>query len=96
MFDTELSSGILFGDICTLFQNGQNLTRSPPREQTLDGRWTRKPFGLSKVQPIYLSKYTRPFLVADTLPYSLHNVYAGYILQGFREGTFMCATLPCF
>ena len=34
---------------------GQNLTRLPPRDSTLDGRWTRKPFGLSRVQPIYLS-----------------------------------------
>ena len=32
-----------------------DLTRLPPRESTLDGRWTRKPFGLSRVQPIYLS-----------------------------------------
>ena len=29
----------------------------PPRDSTLDGRWTRKPFGLSRVQPIYLSIY---------------------------------------
>ena len=29
--------------------------RLPPRDSTLDGRWTRKPFGLSRVQPIYLS-----------------------------------------
>ena len=33
----------------------QDLTRLPPRDSTLDGRWTRKPFGLSRVQPIYLS-----------------------------------------
>ena len=33
----------------------KDLTRLPPRESTLDGRWTRKPFGLSSVQPIYLS-----------------------------------------
>ena len=32
-----------------------DLSRLPPRESTLDGRWTRKPFGLSRVQPIYLS-----------------------------------------
>ena len=32
-----------------------DLTRLPPRDSTLDGRWTRKPFGLSRVQPIYLS-----------------------------------------
>ena len=31
------------------------LTRLPPSDSTLDGRWTRKPFGLSSVQPIYLS-----------------------------------------
>ena len=29
-----------------------DLTRLPPRDSTLDGRWTRKPFGLSRVQPI--------------------------------------------
>ena len=33
----------------------RDLTRLPPRDSTLDGRWTRKPFGLSRVQPIYLS-----------------------------------------
>ena len=33
----------------------QDLTRLPPRDSTLNGRWTRKPFGLSRVQPIYLS-----------------------------------------
>ena len=27
-----------------------------PRDSILDGRWTRQPFGLSRVQPIYLSK----------------------------------------
>ena len=32
-----------------------DLTRLPPRESTLDGRWTRKPFGLSRVQPTCLS-----------------------------------------
>ena len=32
-----------------------SLTRLPPRESTQDGRWTRKPFGLSRVQPIYLN-----------------------------------------
>ena len=31
------------------------LTRLPPRDVTLDGRLTRKLFGLSRVQPIYLS-----------------------------------------
>ena len=33
----------------------RDLTRLPPRDSTLDGGWTRKPFGLSRVQPIYLS-----------------------------------------
>ena len=33
----------------------EDLTRLPPRDSTLDGRWTRKPFGLSRVQPIYLN-----------------------------------------
>ena len=33
----------------------KDLTRLPPRDSTLDGGWTRKPFGLSRVQPIYLS-----------------------------------------
>ena len=32
-----------------------DLSRLPPRDSTLDGRWTRKPIGLSRVQPIYLS-----------------------------------------
>jgi hypothetical protein len=32
-----------------------DLTRLPRRDSTLDGGWTRKPFGLSRVQPIYLS-----------------------------------------
>ena len=32
-----------------------DLTRLPPRGSTLGGRWPRKPFGLSRVQPIYLS-----------------------------------------
>ena len=27
------------------------LTRLPRRETTIDGRWTRKPFGVSSVQP---------------------------------------------
>ena len=31
----------------------------PPKESTLDGRWTRKPFGLSRVQPIYLNVLLR-------------------------------------
>ena len=35
----------------------QNLIILPPGESTLDGRWTRKPFGLSRVQPIYLYMY---------------------------------------
>ena len=34
-----------------------DLTRLPPRESTLDDRWTRKPFGLSRVQPIYIYIY---------------------------------------
>ena len=38
-----------------LSQTTQGLTRLPPRESTLDDRWTRKPFGLSRVQPIYLN-----------------------------------------
>ena len=33
-----------------------NLTRLPPRDSTLDGRWTRKPFGISIIQPIYLPR----------------------------------------
>ena len=33
----------------------QDLTRLPPRESTLDGRWIRKPFGVSRVYPIYLN-----------------------------------------
>ena len=33
----------------------RDLTRLSPRESTLGGRWTRKLFGLSRVQPIYLN-----------------------------------------
>ena len=29
----------------------QDLTRLPPRESTLDDRWTKKIFGLSRIQP---------------------------------------------
>ena len=36
-------------------QSVSYLTRLPPRDSTLDGRWTRKPIGLSRVQRIYLS-----------------------------------------
>ena len=32
-----------------------NLTRLPFSDSTPDGRWTRKPFGLLRVQPIYLN-----------------------------------------
>ena len=32
-------------------EHSTDLTRLPPRDSTLDGRWTRKP---SRVQPIYL------------------------------------------
>ena len=42
-----------FNKILTRFN--KILTRLPPRDSTLDGRWTRKPFGLSRVQPTYLS-----------------------------------------
>ena len=38
-----------------LNKTSQDLTRLPTEESTLDGRWTRKPFGLSRVQPIYLN-----------------------------------------
>ena len=30
----------------------RDLTRLPPRDSTLDGRWTRKPFGLSRVESL--------------------------------------------
>ena len=33
----------------------QDLTILPSRQLLLDGRWTKKPFGLSRVQPNYQS-----------------------------------------
>ena len=39
----------------------QDLTRLPPRDSTLDGRWTRKPIWLIE-SPTYLSKYNPPVL----------------------------------
>ena len=48
---TDIVKGIERGDLDLT----RDLTRLPPRDSTLDGRWTRKPFGLSRVQPIYLS-----------------------------------------
>ena len=41
--------------IQSLTHSHSYLTRLPPRDSTPDGRWTRKPFRLSRVQPIYLS-----------------------------------------
>ena len=41
-----------------IHNNGANycfLFLFPPRDSTLHGRWTRKPYGLSRVHPIYLS-----------------------------------------
>ena len=35
--------------ICPYLSGQIDLTRLPPRDSTLDGRWTRKPFGLSRV-----------------------------------------------
>ena len=51
-----------------------DLTRLPLRDSTLDGTWTRKPFGLSRVQPIYLSiAYLRYMSILLYLYYHLHN-----------------------
>ena len=53
----EAGSHLEYGRIryFTINTHISTLTRLPPRDSTLDGRWTRKPFGLSRVQPIYLS-----------------------------------------
>ena len=32
------------------------LTRLPPRDSSLDGRWTRRPFDLSRVHPLFSSR----------------------------------------
>ena len=48
-----------------------DLTRLPPSQSTLDGTWTRKPFGLSRVQPIY-----RCTLVVLLLSLSLLSISA--------------------
>ena len=44
------------------FDPSLDLTRLPPRESTLDGKWTRKPFGLSRVQHIYQIFFFRFYL----------------------------------
>ena len=61
---TDLRTALLDG-LCRLredrdYTTGEKLTwffltGLPPRDSTLDGRWTRKPFRLSRVHPIYLS-----------------------------------------
>ena len=40
-----------------------DLTRLPPRDSTLDGRWTRKPFGLSE------SLQLKGHMQSDYLPF---------------------------
>ena len=41
--------------ISNSFCKHHTLTRLSPRELILDGRWTRKSYGLSRVHPIYVS-----------------------------------------
>ena len=42
-----------------------NKIATPPRESTLYGRWTRKHFGLSRVQPIYLNVPRPSYVYVD-------------------------------
>ena len=58
----------------------KDLTRLPPRESTLDGRWTRKPFGLSRVQTIYLS-IPRPSKVYVDFIFKYINTTSTYTIS---------------
>ena len=75
------------------------LTRLPPtRDSTLDGRWTRKPFGLSRVQPIYLRYMSILFLNILTLlapTQSADNLFHSFTVLCENEN-FLISSLHCF
>ena len=74
----QLSSGAVSCDITGLTCH-KYLTRLPPRYSTLVGWWTRKPFGLSIVQPIYLS-ISRPSYVYVYFIFKYNNPTSTYTI----------------
>ena len=75
-----------------------DLTRLPPRDSTLDGRWTRKPFGLSRVQPIYLRYMSILFLNILTLlapTQSADNLFQSFNVLCENENV-LISNLHCF
>ena len=52
----------------------------PPKESTLDGRWTTEPFGLSGVLPVYLS-VCRPFGVYVDFIFKYINTASTYTIS---------------
>ena len=92
------------GSLSDLLPVLPDLTRLPPRESTLDGRWTRKPFGLSRIQPICLSvsrhlRYmSMLFLNILTLPpptQSADNMFHSFTVLCENEN-FLISSLHCF
>ena len=81
-----------------------DLTRLQHRESTLDGRWTRKPFGLFRVQPIYLSvshhlRYMSIFFL-NTLTLLAPTQSADHLFYSFivlyENENFLISSLHCF